>query len=283
MSEENLSCSSNSVAFTLPFPPHINIFEIVRKRLKKNPEKIGSRGPNCWLIYRAYYVFEYNKFKSSSRKLSMTELSPQIAKAWGNESYEVKKEYQNIAAKVEEELIRQRKETLVYTSSCTRKKHFPPTIKPPAYIDDSKVQTAGSEKSVVQKEIPNSQSANFGDIFNWTLNFFNHASELPGKNNNNDMLTSEHTMTTNGNFPFNPNSIPLYHYQPVNSNLPFTPQCDNYGFNVNTLPISSVVLPVESPFYSYFTPVQSTHFDDGLSEDNYAFYDPLLSRQHANQ
>ncbi|CAG8661078.1 32312_t:CDS:2 [Gigaspora margarita] len=280
MSEENLSCSRNSVAFTPPFPPHINILEIVRKRLKKNPNKIGSRGPNCWFIYRAYYVFEYNKLKTSSRKVSMTELSPQIAKAWGNES----DEYQNIAAKVEEELIRQRKETLVYTSSCSKKNHIPPTIKPSTHINDSKIQVASSKKSeVVQKEIPNSQSTNFGDIFNWTLNLFNHASELPGNSNNNGRFTSEHTMTTNENFPFLPNSIPLYHYQPVNNNLPFTPQYNHYEFNVNTLPIPSAAIPVETPFYSYFTPVQSMHCNDCLCEDNYACYDPLFSRQYANQ
>ncbi|CAG8449782.1 hypothetical protein C2G38_2234055 [Gigaspora rosea] len=266
MSEENLSCSRNSVVFTPPFPPHINIFEIVRKRLKKNPDKIGSRGPNCWFIYRAYYVFEYNKLKTSSRKLSMTELSPQIAKAWGNESDEVKKEYQNIAAKVEEELIRQRKETLVYTSSCFKKNHFPPTIKPSTHINDSKTQVSSSEKSeVVQK------------------NLFNHASELPGNSNNNGMFTSEHTMTTNENFFSLPNSIPLYHYQLVNNSLPFTPQYNNYEFNFNTLPIPSTAIPVETPLYSYFTPVQSMHCNDYLYEDNYAFYDPLFSGQYANQ
>ncbi|CAG8670398.1 13650_t:CDS:2 [Racocetra fulgida] len=260
MSEENFTCSYDSIAFTLPFPPRINILEIVQKRLEKNPDKIGSKGPNCWLIYRAYYVFEYNKL--ASKKLSMTELSPHIAKAWGNESDEVKKEYQKIAAKVEEELIRQRKENLVYTFS--NKRHSPPTIEPPA-LTYSETQAACSEPT---KEIPEELNSTDFDISSWTLNLFNYASESP--NNNSNIFTSGHTMTTDGNLPFHPDSTPPYHYQLVNSNLFFIPQYDNYEYNVNMPP---TLLPAES----YFIPIQSIYCVDGLYEDNYVFYDPLFS------
>ncbi|CAG8701638.1 14035_t:CDS:2 [Cetraspora pellucida] len=263
MSEENFTFPCDSITFTPPFPPRIDILEIVQKRLEKNPEKIGSKGPNCWLIYRAYYVFEYNKL-TNSKKLSMTELSPHIAKAWSNESDKVKKEYQNIAAKVEEELIRQRKENLVYTSP---KKRYPsPTIKP-ALTTDSEMQTAYSEQSIPKKlDIMNSE------ISSWTLNHPYYASESP--DNKNNIFVSEHTMTTDANFPFHSDPTPPYHYQPVTNNLFFIPQYDNYGFNVNPLSTPSILLPAEPPLYSSFNPIQTIYCVDGLYEDNYAFYDP---------
>ncbi|RGB40783.1 hypothetical protein C1646_798056 [Rhizophagus diaphanus] len=104
-------------SISVPFPPELTVEEILRRRPH---EKLGSRAPNRFFIYRLAYIKELRK--QVDYTVSMTKISPHIALSWAEESTAVKKAYKELSDQVEKRLkeIRQN-ETLVLISE-----NFPP-------------------------------------------------------------------------------------------------------------------------------------------------------------
>jgi hypothetical protein len=84
----------------VPFPPEITADEVISKRTL---EKLSSRPPNKFFIYRLAYLKQFKKEKNVE-KVSMTKLSPYISKSWKAEENEVKLEYKRLANIAEEKL-----------------------------------------------------------------------------------------------------------------------------------------------------------------------------------
>jgi hypothetical protein len=96
----------------VPYPPELTVEEILKRR---PDEKLGSRAPNRFFIYRLAYIKELRK--RADDNFSMTKISPHISSSWSKESAAVKEEYKRLSDKVEERLKEIRKnETLVLIS-----------------------------------------------------------------------------------------------------------------------------------------------------------------------
>ncbi|RGB34996.1 hypothetical protein C1646_785990 [Rhizophagus diaphanus] len=120
----------------VPFPPELTVEEILRRR---PDEKLGSRAPNRFFIYRQAYIKELRKQVDDT--VSMTKISPHIGLSWAKESTAVKEAYKELSDKVEERLkeIRQN-ETLVLISE-----NFPP--QPQHSLSQQQHQRSSSEPS----------------------------------------------------------------------------------------------------------------------------------------
>ncbi|CAG8615326.1 6500_t:CDS:1 [Acaulospora colombiana] len=120
---------SNKNPFRRPkFPPDINPAKIAEDRIRKlkDPKKINSRGPNCFMIYRAYCTsinIESRRRggrKRNRNKIQMTELSKMISDSWRNEPLKVKEHYKELADQTELELVRQRRSKEIHILACKR-------------------------------------------------------------------------------------------------------------------------------------------------------------------
>jgi hypothetical protein len=96
----------------VPFPPQITPDEVVSKR---SLEKLSSRPPNKFFIYRLAYLKEFKK-EYNLEKISMTKLSQYISRSWKAEGTEVKLEYKRLANIVEDKLQFVRKINFVMIS-----------------------------------------------------------------------------------------------------------------------------------------------------------------------
>ncbi|CAG8617084.1 2491_t:CDS:1 [Acaulospora morrowiae] len=107
-----------------PFPPNIDPVEIAKKRFVKmrDPKKINSRGPNCFMIYRSYCTSINGASRSRRRnRIPMTTLSMMIAESWDSEPQVVKNYYKELSALTEVELIKQRRRNEIQFLPCEEK------------------------------------------------------------------------------------------------------------------------------------------------------------------
>ncbi|CAG8541880.1 14615_t:CDS:1 [Acaulospora morrowiae] len=114
-----------------PFPPLIDPSEIAKKRIskQKDPKRINSRGPNCFMIYRLYCTLTNKISRSRKReRIHMTMLSTMIAEFWNSEPQEVKDHYRVLAALTEIELCKLRRCHEIYVLPCEKpgQKHQDP-------------------------------------------------------------------------------------------------------------------------------------------------------------
>ncbi|GBC05827.1 hypothetical protein RclHR1_06450005 [Rhizophagus clarus] len=84
----------------VPYPIELTVEEVLSRR---SEEKLKSRGPNRYFIYRLAYLKELRK-RIGESIISMTKLSPNISMSWSNEPPEVKEAYKGLAEQVENRL-----------------------------------------------------------------------------------------------------------------------------------------------------------------------------------
>ncbi|CAG8735059.1 uncharacterized protein OCT59_009794 [Rhizophagus irregularis] len=96
--------------FKVPFPPELTVEEILNSR---SEDKLKSRAPNRYLIYRLAFLKELRK--RTDDNVSMTKISSHISSMWFNETTAIRDAYKNLSEQVENRLteIRQ-KENLVF-------------------------------------------------------------------------------------------------------------------------------------------------------------------------
>jgi len=81
----------------VPFPPDLTAEEIVDKRSRRDPNKLRSRPPNHFIIYRINYI---KALKKIVPKPSMRPLSKHIATLWENEPEYRKVVYKELSEEV---------------------------------------------------------------------------------------------------------------------------------------------------------------------------------------
>lgn len=140
---------------SVPFPPELTVEEILRRR---PDEKLGSRAPNRFFIYRLAYIKELRKRVDDT--VSMTKISPHISSSWSKESTTVKEAYKKLSDQVEERLkeIRQN-EILVLISE-----NFPPQPRFPQHTLPQQHQRSlpePSENIIFPEEIYNSTNYSY--------------------------------------------------------------------------------------------------------------------------
>ncbi|RGB34476.1 hypothetical protein C1646_760492 [Rhizophagus diaphanus] len=98
--------------FKVPFPPEVTVEEILATR---SEEKLKSRAPNRYLIYRIAFLKELRK--RTDDNVPMTRISGHISSLWRNESAVVRDAYKDLSDQVEERLkeIRQREKLVMIT------------------------------------------------------------------------------------------------------------------------------------------------------------------------
>ncbi|GBC08940.1 hypothetical protein RclHR1_00850021 [Rhizophagus clarus] len=97
--------SSNEIPlFNVPYPPELTVEEIISRR---SYEKIGSRAPNQFFLYRLAYIKELKR--RFGNNITMTKASPYISLSWSKEPPEVKETYKRLSAMVENRLKEIRK------------------------------------------------------------------------------------------------------------------------------------------------------------------------------
>ncbi|GBC05196.1 hypothetical protein RclHR1_00610008 [Rhizophagus clarus] len=92
----------------VPYPPELTVEEILNRR---SDEKLGSRAPNQFLIYRQAYIKELRKGINGT--ISMKKISSNISASWSRESSEVKEAYRRLSNQVESQLRKLRHDNLV--------------------------------------------------------------------------------------------------------------------------------------------------------------------------
>jgi hypothetical protein len=113
--------------FAVPYPPDITPEEVISRR---SPEKLKSRPPNRFFIYRLAYIKQLKKF-INIKKFSMTKISPHISKSWSAERTEVKQAYKKLADKVEDQLENIRKKNFILISENPGSRCSTPTTTTP--------------------------------------------------------------------------------------------------------------------------------------------------------
>jgi hypothetical protein len=83
----------------VPYPPELTVEEILSRR---TDERLGSKAPNQFFIYRLAYIKELRKMIGEN--ISMTRISPHISLAWSKETPEVKEAYKRLSGQVESRL-----------------------------------------------------------------------------------------------------------------------------------------------------------------------------------
>jgi hypothetical protein len=84
---------------SVPYPPELTVEEILSRR---SDERLKSRAPNQFLIYRLAYIKELRKLIGDS--ISMVKISPYISSSWSREPPEVKEAYKRLSGQVENRL-----------------------------------------------------------------------------------------------------------------------------------------------------------------------------------
>ncbi|CAB4432600.1 unnamed protein product [Rhizophagus irregularis] len=99
-------------SFKVPFPPEVTVEEILATR---SEDKLKSRAPNRYLIYRIAFLKELRK--RTDDNVPMTKISGYISSLWHNESAAVRDAYKELSDKVEDRLkeIRQREKLVIIT------------------------------------------------------------------------------------------------------------------------------------------------------------------------
>ncbi|CAG8510405.1 4886_t:CDS:2 [Rhizophagus irregularis] len=107
----------------VPYPPELTVEEILSRR---SEEKLGSKAPNRFFIYRVAYIKELRK--RISNNISMTRISPYISLSWSKEPSEVKEAYKRLSELAENRLkeMRQRDTTPIFIHE-----NFSPPSPPP--------------------------------------------------------------------------------------------------------------------------------------------------------
>jgi hypothetical protein len=94
----------------VPYPPELTIEEIVGRR---SVDRLGSKGPNQFFIYRLAYLKELRK--KFGDNVSMTKISPSISLSWSKEPPKVKMAYKSLSYQVENRLVEmRRKDTPIF-------------------------------------------------------------------------------------------------------------------------------------------------------------------------
>ncbi|EXX64087.1 hypothetical protein RhiirA5_419296 [Rhizophagus irregularis] len=108
----------------VPYPPELTVEEILSRR---SEEKLGSKAPNRFFIYRVAYIKELRK--RISNNISMTRISPYISLSWSKEPSEVKEAYKRLSELAENRLkeMRQRDTTPIFIHE-----NFSPPSPPPS-------------------------------------------------------------------------------------------------------------------------------------------------------
>jgi hypothetical protein len=83
----------------IPYPPELTVDEILSRR---SDERLRSRAPNQFLIYRLAYIKELRKMIGDN--ISMVRISPYISSSWSRETPEVKEAYKRLSGQVENRL-----------------------------------------------------------------------------------------------------------------------------------------------------------------------------------
>jgi hypothetical protein len=97
--------NSNEIPLIIvPYPPELTIEEIVSRR---TGDKLRSRGPNRFFIYRLAYLKELRK--KFGDNISMSKISPYISLSWSKEPPEVKVTYKGLSDQVENRLVEMRR------------------------------------------------------------------------------------------------------------------------------------------------------------------------------
>ncbi|CAG8541900.1 14616_t:CDS:1 [Acaulospora morrowiae] len=112
---------SAQIMFKKPkYPPEITPAEIARKRINnmRDPKRINSRGPNCFMIYRMYCTSINTVSRGKRNRIQMTKLSAMIAESWENESLKVKGHYRHLAEMTEVELKKHRRSNEIHVLQC---------------------------------------------------------------------------------------------------------------------------------------------------------------------
>jgi hypothetical protein len=92
--------SANEIPlFNVPYPPELTVEEILSRR---TDEKMVSRAPNQFFIYRLAYIKELRKRIGGN--ISMTRISPSISLSWSKEPPEVKEAYKKLSGLVDNRL-----------------------------------------------------------------------------------------------------------------------------------------------------------------------------------
>ncbi|GBB84554.1 hypothetical protein RclHR1_11110003 [Rhizophagus clarus] len=87
----------------VPFPPELTVEEILGRR---PDEKLGSRAPNSFFLYRLAFIKELKKRTGGNN--SMTKISPYVSLSWSKEPPEIKDAYKKLSSLVESQLIKMR-------------------------------------------------------------------------------------------------------------------------------------------------------------------------------
>ncbi|PKC10276.1 hypothetical protein RhiirA5_414578 [Rhizophagus irregularis] len=98
--------------FKVPFPPEVTVEEILATR---SDDKLKSRAPNRYLIYRIAFLKELRK--RTNDNVPMTKISGHISSLWHNESAVVRDAYKTLSDQVEDRLkeIRQKEKLVMIT------------------------------------------------------------------------------------------------------------------------------------------------------------------------
>ncbi|GES98126.1 kinase-like domain-containing protein [Rhizophagus clarus] len=91
------------LSINVPYPPELTVEEILSRR---TDERLGSRAPNSFFIYRLAYIKEFKKRIGES--ISMTKISPYVSLSWSKEPPEIKEAYKRLSNWVEHRLIEMR-------------------------------------------------------------------------------------------------------------------------------------------------------------------------------
>ncbi|CAG8510444.1 4888_t:CDS:2 [Rhizophagus irregularis] len=83
----------------VPYPPELTVEEILSRR---SEDKLRSKAPNQFLIYRLAYIKELRKMIGEN--ISMTKISRQISSSWAREPPEIKQAYKNLSGLAENRL-----------------------------------------------------------------------------------------------------------------------------------------------------------------------------------
>ncbi|GBC05205.1 hypothetical protein RclHR1_00610017 [Rhizophagus clarus] len=96
---------SNEIPLVIvPYPPELTVEEIIERR---SYEKIGSRAPNKFFLYRLAYIKELKR--RFGNNITMTKASPLIGLSWSREPQEVKETYKRLSVLVEDRLKEMRR------------------------------------------------------------------------------------------------------------------------------------------------------------------------------
>ncbi|GBC05201.1 hypothetical protein RclHR1_00610013 [Rhizophagus clarus] len=114
----------------IPYPPELTIEEILSRR---SDERLRSKAPNQFFIYRLAYLKELRKIMGEN--ISMTKIAPEVGTSWSREPPEVKEAYKVLSERVKNRLkeMRQNDPLIIIHENFPS----PPPPPPPTDNDDT--------------------------------------------------------------------------------------------------------------------------------------------------